>query len=308
LDGLLERGVPRPVMIATLAGMRIWYRLTGLDLRGRATGDILARLNPEEVSNEFEEETPAPPPASLAAAEAEQRRQGDRGSEQEAPDQQAGQQEQPKPKMTGLSDALKAVLNSATKPSGQGAPEPGESLSFKQAVDRKYRKANQGKRDEEKYTPDHIPSGASLIQAEKDRVKDAKESELGRRLTSQEELELYQKEKLLTKKRGKRNVRDDRAEEIYQEGLTLYLRKQLHEQGRTFFSANTPEKVKHDAKNPTKAVELDYRAYLTVLGEELTQDEVIGFIRHYEHLARTKLIDWSPEIDKLLQEAWERVK
>ncbi|MFI1355484.1 DUF4157 domain-containing protein [Streptomyces sp. NPDC020898] len=302
LDGLLEKGVPRPVMIATLAGVRLWYRLTGLTLRGNETGDILARLNPEEVSNEFTEvEPPTTPPPSLTPEEREQR-QGDPRREQQE------QQEQPK-KMTGLSDPLKAVLRGATKPSEEGVPEPGESLSFKKAVERKYQKDNRGKKDEEKYTPDHIPSGASLIQAEKDRVKAAEEAKLGgRRLTSQEEMELYQKEKLLTKKRGKRNIRDERAEEIYQEGLTLYLRKQLHEQGRTFFGENTREKVQHDAKFPTRAVELDYRRYLEVLDDELTQDEVIGFIRHYEHLARTKVIEWSPEIDKLLREVWERVK
>jgi hypothetical protein len=49
LRSLLAKGVMRPVLLGALAAMRVWYRLTALDLRGEQAGEVLARLNPEDV-------------------------------------------------------------------------------------------------------------------------------------------------------------------------------------------------------------------------------------------------------------------
>ncbi|MFG2226857.1 DUF4157 domain-containing protein [Streptomyces sp. NPDC048644] len=51
LDGLLQRGVPRPVLQALLSAMRTWYRLTGLQTVGSSLFDIIAALNPSKKSN-----------------------------------------------------------------------------------------------------------------------------------------------------------------------------------------------------------------------------------------------------------------
>ncbi|SHF09688.1 eCIS core domain-containing protein [Streptoalloteichus hindustanus] len=48
LQRLLRRGVPRRILAVVLAGMRVWYRLTGLDLLGTPAREVLARLNPDE--------------------------------------------------------------------------------------------------------------------------------------------------------------------------------------------------------------------------------------------------------------------
>lgn len=55
LRSLLAKGVMRPVLRGALAGMRVWYRLTALDLRGEQTGEVLARLNPEEVPAQYKQ-------------------------------------------------------------------------------------------------------------------------------------------------------------------------------------------------------------------------------------------------------------
>lgn len=46
---LLGRGVPRVVLRSVLAGMRVWYRLSGLFLRGDDRFGIRALLNPEDL-------------------------------------------------------------------------------------------------------------------------------------------------------------------------------------------------------------------------------------------------------------------
>jgi hypothetical protein len=44
---LLELGIPRPILRAALAAMRIWYRLSGLPITGEAIFEIDALLNPK---------------------------------------------------------------------------------------------------------------------------------------------------------------------------------------------------------------------------------------------------------------------
>ncbi|GGR31529.1 eCIS core domain-containing protein [Streptomyces netropsis] len=46
---LFARGVPRPVLSAVLAGMRTWYRLSALAIRGAEKFGIQAVLNPEDL-------------------------------------------------------------------------------------------------------------------------------------------------------------------------------------------------------------------------------------------------------------------
>ncbi|MEU8925684.1 DUF4157 domain-containing protein [Kitasatospora sp. NPDC048545] len=47
--GMLARGVPRPVLRAALAGMRVWYRLSDLAVRGADHFGIVALINPEDL-------------------------------------------------------------------------------------------------------------------------------------------------------------------------------------------------------------------------------------------------------------------
>ncbi|MEU3568001.1 hypothetical protein AB0E96_06150, partial [Kitasatospora sp. NPDC036755] len=49
VERLLGRGVPRPVLRAALAGMRAWYRLSDLAVRGTEHFGIIALLNPEDL-------------------------------------------------------------------------------------------------------------------------------------------------------------------------------------------------------------------------------------------------------------------
>ncbi len=51
IDGLLKFGVPRTALRAALAGMRAWYRLTGLETSGDPGFDVIASLNPEKKAN-----------------------------------------------------------------------------------------------------------------------------------------------------------------------------------------------------------------------------------------------------------------
>ncbi|MFB7469391.1 DUF4157 domain-containing protein [Kitasatospora sp. NPDC056184] len=46
---MLARGVPRPALRAALAGMRLWYRLTDLAVRGAEHFGIVALINPEDL-------------------------------------------------------------------------------------------------------------------------------------------------------------------------------------------------------------------------------------------------------------------
>ncbi|MFD0442433.1 hypothetical protein ACFQ10_07395 [Streptomyces indonesiensis] len=46
---MLDKGTPRPVMCAATAGMRLWYRLTGLSIQGGESFGIEAWLNPRDL-------------------------------------------------------------------------------------------------------------------------------------------------------------------------------------------------------------------------------------------------------------------
>lgn len=50
---LLRHGVFRAGLSITLAALRAWYRLTSLALRGNESGDVVAHLNPEEITNRW---------------------------------------------------------------------------------------------------------------------------------------------------------------------------------------------------------------------------------------------------------------
>ena len=57
LARVLDRGIRRRLLSPVLAGMRLWYRLTALDLIGKPASAIRARLNPEGNSNQLSELT-----------------------------------------------------------------------------------------------------------------------------------------------------------------------------------------------------------------------------------------------------------
>jgi phage-related protein len=55
VQALLDKGIPRPVLEAALAAMRLWYRLTGLSIVGEPASGVEASLSPGEETNEASE-------------------------------------------------------------------------------------------------------------------------------------------------------------------------------------------------------------------------------------------------------------
>ncbi|MFF9785414.1 eCIS core domain-containing protein [Streptomyces nigrescens] len=329
LNKILDIGVPRPVMQMTLAGMRLWYRLTGLDLSGRDSGNILGRLNPEVRVVPFETKT-APENLRVTAERMRQRKleQGDEEGRRR-------QQDPDDPK--ALSPELKAILSNPPEGEGKrrhregprrrrGLPPRdvarGESLSYKKASKR-------GVKDDD-LTPDHIPSGAAVIQAARMKAVEREQEKLGRRMTDEEIHTLLDRKQMLdlqivNDNGKKRKSRQETAEKIYQNAMTVMVDEELHEVekgkkgsgSRSWGSRNTkrqgrggPKLYDMDARDLTTATEDDFRWYLVQLHarNRLPVEQVFAFIVHYKRLTDRKVIEYSRDIDRMLLHYWEIAK
>ncbi|GGJ08284.1 eCIS core domain-containing protein [Streptomyces brasiliensis] len=343
LLGLLRAGVFRPVMQATLAGMRVWYRLTGLDLRGGAQGDILARLNPEVPLVQFEEADQDPQAPRSGDEERRERetedeahretetRQRRRDAEAERPGETHGEQpaestQSGRPdRRASLSPELLSILRRSPLEEKKYS-QRGESVAWKDL--------KRSEAEKSIITGDHIPSGRALIEAA--RIKAVSEAAAGdeelqnlldlreRKLINSRQLKILKQrekeilgERKLLKEKGKWQ---EEAQRIYDEGLTAVIDTSLHEKGRTFFRENQKKdlatnrrRYEDDARDLTGAVEKDFKFYLEYLEkndpDNLTKPVVVGFIRHFKRLVEEdRRIDYSPSIDAMLVKYWHKAK
>ncbi|ORT60648.1 DUF4157 domain-containing protein [Streptomyces sp. CB03238] len=313
LQNLLNRGVLRTVMQVTLTAMRLWYKLTGLTLRGGEQGDILARLNPEQSTNSFEESMDVSEELSpesrrpTAQQQDEQRDQRDNGAEQ-----------RPEPgQPASLKPELLAILRGAPRIRKGKYVQKGETLTYKEGEKR----AETGDR----LTPDHIPSGEAIVEAARNKAVARAEKRLGRELDAEEREQLLRSKKMLHVKnsRGKKK-RDTVAQKIYENALTVVVDEDLHEPrrrgprfgSRTWGSRNSARRggpdtlYEEDAKDLTRATEKDFRFYLEFLEnkDKLLKSQVLAFIRHYKKLTDRKVISYSRAIDDMLLDYWKKAK
>ncbi len=317
LNEIMNFGVPRPAMKATLAGLRLWYRLTGLNLRGHESGNISAWLNPTRTVVPFEsEDAPEDPKVALERA---RRRKTEEEERDWSKDENAPR---------SLSPELKSILTSPPPFRGKrrhrknASTTEGESESYKHATRR-------GEKDD-LLTPDHIPSGAAVVQAARKRAIARAEKKAGRRLTDQEIHNLLEEKQMhdyyIVNDQGKkRRARGPIAEKIYQEAMTLMVREEMHEKekgnkdsgSRSWGSRNSkrqgrggPKLYDIDSRDLTTATEDDFRWYLVIRysKNELTREQVYSFIVHYKKLTDRKVIRYSKDIDSLLLHYWKLLR
>lgn len=326
LGRLLRRGVLRTTMQITLAAMRLWYRLTGLNLRGEEQGDIVARLNPERSAQSFEQSDDVPEDLATAPGGGAAQRQQSNGQEDRR--NAAEEEERERSGPNSLSPGLTAILRGAPRvrtreksrngKKGKSLPvQEGESLTYKQGDSR-------AKTDDE-LTPDHIPSGEAIVEAARNKAVAREEKRLGRELDAEERDNLLRSKKMLHVKnsRGKKK-RDEVAQKIYDNALAVVVDEDLHEprrRGPTFGSRSWgsrnsarrggPDKLyEEDAKDLTRAAQRDFEFYLTFLvtQDRLEKKQVLAFIRHYKKLTDRKVIGYSRAIDDLLLDYWNKAK
>ncbi|MEU3920804.1 DUF4157 domain-containing protein [Streptomyces sp. NPDC029004] len=312
LQKLLEKGVLRTVMQVTLTAMRLWYKLTGLTLRGEGQGDILARLNPEQSTNSFEDSTDVPEELST-----DSRRQAAQQQDEQQDRRDARNEGQEPGQPTSLTPELMAILRGAPRIRKGKYVQEGETLTYKEGD----RRAETG----DKLTPDHIPSGESIVEAARNKAVARAEKRLGRELDREEREQLLRSKKMLHVKnsRGKKK-RDEVAQKIYDHALAVVVDEDLHEPrrrgptfgSRTWGSRNSARRggtdtlYEEDAKDLTKAAERDFKFYLVFLESKnkLLKSQVLAFIRHYKKLTDRKVISYSRAIDRMLLHYWNRAK
>ncbi|MEU9987711.1 DUF4157 domain-containing protein [Streptomyces sp. NPDC048045] len=328
IQSLLVKGIYRTVMRSALAGIRLWYRLTELGLRGEERGDVLARLNPEEATNSYLEvdETAEPTQAGTPAPEQGRDQSRDAQEQEPATSRDAGRAtgraaEENPGEPRSLSPNLAAILRAAPNVKKGRYVQEGESLTYKEGAAR----AESG----DKLTPDHIPSGEAVVEAARRKAVAREEARLGRELDAQERQDLLTRKKMLTvtyaDSRGRqKKKRDVVAQKIYDHALTLVVDEDLHEPrrrgptfgSRTWGSRNSarrgrPESLyQEDAKDLTKAAENDFRFYLEFLDSKnrLLKSQVVAFISHYKKLTDRKVISYSRAIDDMLLHYWKKAK
>ncbi|MGW1493593.1 eCIS core domain-containing protein [Streptomyces sp. NPDC002402] len=231
---MLRKGIFRNAMVAALAGMRLWYRLTGLDLRGADSVEIIARLNPttgvgdadqlegEDAAAALGDQQQPQAPGAAQVRQQSSRRHRDQAETQQPPGGASPQQAQDNqrqapdsqqqatfdPELNEIFDYPFAVDEKFVK---VGETSQYSETRRRQRRDKRIRK-KEGIEPTEQYTGDHIPSGRAVIQAEQDKaIADAAASDHELRqlledkeaglLTRQEEDDLEQrKEKILNAK------------------------------------------------------------------------------------------------------------
>ncbi|MFI6655756.1 DUF4157 domain-containing protein [Streptomyces sp. NPDC050523] len=326
LRRIMTPGVPRPVMNVTLAGLRMWYRLTGLTLDGAQSGRIMALLNPQGMVLPFHstDAWTEPPEATKARTEARavEEAEADRIRERE---QQARRAAQPEAEQdataapgqpNSLSPELNSILANPLAGRGQrrrrrgGPVSKGESLTFRRAEKR----AVTG----DKLTPDHIPSGAALIHAAQRRAIAREEARRNMKMDEGEITDFLQKEDFITVNAQGNIGRGPKSRKIYNEALALMVTGKEHEYrkadpdggSRTHGSRNTPQQIALDARDLTTAAEDDFRFYLASwhTKRSLVKSQVYSMILHYKRLTDRKEIDYSRSIDNLLLHYWKKAR
>ncbi|MFG2787625.1 DUF4157 domain-containing protein [Streptomyces sp. NPDC048419] len=326
LQRIMTPGVPRPVMNVTLAGLRLWYRLTGLTLDGAKSGRIMALLNPQGMVLPFHstDAWTEPPEATKARTDARavEEAEADRIRERERQEKRAAQPEAEADATAepGQPNALSAELNNilANPLAGRGQRRrrrggpvsKGESLTFKRAEKR----AVTG----DKLTPDHIPSGAALIHAAQRRAIAREEARRNTKMDEGEITDFLQKEEFITVNAQGNIGRGPKSKKIYNEALAMMVTGKEHEYrkadpeggSRTHGSRNTPQQIALDARDLTVAAEDDFRFYLTSWQSKrtLVKSQVYSMILHYKRLTDRKEIDYSRSIDNLLLHYWKKAR
>ncbi|MEU9112631.1 DUF4157 domain-containing protein [Streptomyces sp. NPDC048483] len=339
LDGILEKGVPRPVMNATLAGMRLWYRLTGLSLRGGDTGFVNARLNPDEDTNQFATQQPvAAPQQAAASAPAPQQvqqstiqRQQNQAAAQSSAGGPAGQRAQ---NVQQLNSSLATILAYPFEPHPTYR-QAGEVQTYKEAdkrrrKEKRHRTKNSLKPRKTQVTADHIPSGRAIIASHQRQFieEQAKGNRSLRRMLDDEaagvitqrdkekldaeRLRLLRKEKLLAKGQDGLKRHQRKAQEKYNQALTVMVPEEpVHKKGRTWGPNNTPEQYERDALDLTRAAKFDFQRYLRHLStppQVLTKAYVAHYVRLYKQLVDDGVIDYSRGIDMMFLHYWGKAK
>ncbi|MER6418953.1 DUF4157 domain-containing protein [Streptomyces sp. NPDC001137] len=326
LERIMTVGVPRPVMNATLAALRLWYRLTGLFLDGAKSGRIMALLNPQGMVLPFHStDTWTEPPEvtrqrtnarALEEAEADRIRERERQANRSAQPEAEADSTSPSGQPDSLSPELNSILASPLPGRGQrrrrrgGPVTKGESLTFRKAE----RRAVTG----DKLTPDHIPSGAALIHAAQRRAIAREEARQNRKLDEREITDLLQKEEFITVGPQGNIGRGPKSKKIYNEALALMVTGKEHEYrkadpdggSRTHGSRNTAEQIVLDARDLTTAAEDDFRFYLTSwhAKQTLVKSQVYSMILHYKRLTDREEIGYSRSIDNLLLHYWKKAR
>ncbi|MGW6398592.1 eCIS core domain-containing protein [Streptomyces sp. NPDC055134] len=296
LRRLLDRGIWRPVMSAALMGMRRWYRLTGLDLRGSESVDIVARLNPEGNAGHAQQVTVVPLEVGDQARTDDARAQGT--DQAQSPEQAQA---------VTLPPELEALIDLAPKAAGPNAPiQEGESIQYKE--DRPGKKGGRGKVGDQ-MTPDHIPSNKALQIAEQNKRYAEAERRKGSPLNEREKRKL-----LLTKAE---------TDKINEEGWAIFISDQFHKgHSRTYGGRQTGRddpaegvRKEQDAMDLGEAVRRDFKAQLDTFDPDLarsdpkrlTESIVARYVKHYTNLV-PGVINYSKGINDLLLEYLRKVK
>ncbi|MGW0702949.1 eCIS core domain-containing protein [Streptomyces sp. NPDC002867] len=333
LKPIMQVGVPRLVLNATLSGMRAWYRLTSLGLQGRDSGTVTAELNPTGPVLPFHSTDGWEEDEALTRAREEARRQEaeatrnlraqerGRDAERDAQQREEGASED-RPAQSGLSPELRRILAAPLpghgkrrarrrKPSGKPIDvTKGESLTFRKAKNREV--SGDG------ITPDHIPSGAALIHAAQRKAIAREEERLGTKMTDAEILKLLEKEEFITIDSKGNWKRGPRSDKLYKEALTLMVTGKEHEYrkadpeggSRTHGKRNDDRQIALDARDLTKATEDDFRFYLKRWHETqaLVKSQVYSMVVHYKRLTDRKEIEYSDSIDNMLLYYWKKAR
>ncbi|RPF32285.1 DUF4157 domain-containing protein [Streptomyces sp. TLI_185] len=304
LRRLFDRGVFRSLMPAALMGMRRWYRLTGLDLRGSETVDVMARLNPEGNAGRAQEVTVVPleqgDPGRTGGDQARRPDQAQNSGRTEDQNQtgNAGQTQNAGQPTVKLPPELEALIDLAPTAAGPNAPiQVGESIQYKEDRPGKGGRGVVG----DKMTPDHIPSNKALQIAEQNRRFAAEEARLRRPLREREKKKL-----LLTKAE---------IDQINDEGWAIFISDAFHkEHSRTYGGRQSgrddpaeEKRKEQDAKDLNEAVRRDFQAHLQAFDpnapesdpKRLTKAIVARYVKHYENLV-PGVINYSVGINELL--------
>ena len=340
LQRIMGPGVPRPIMKLTLAGLRLWYKLTNLSLDGTDHGYIEAALNPRRKAVPFHTWDGHTEPSRLtekrAKARTEEADEVRRIQEREANSARATQPNAARtstpstPSRTSMAPELARLL-AAPRPTPGGrrsAPRmgpkgpyltKGESVPYKEDRTR-------GETGDE-MTPDHIPSGAAILFAAQRKFIAEQEATQNKKLSDQEVEDLLIKHEYIVINDKGGYDRGELGNKIYNEAQTLMVDESEHEfdkngdregGSRTFKGRNSASKVVLDGKDLTLAVEQDFRHYLNFWHKKgtLRKTQVYDMIRHYKRLADrngkdSKIgtqVHYSDHIDTLLLYYWEKAK
>ncbi|QLJ02399.1 DUF4157 domain-containing protein [Streptomyces sp. NEAU-sy36] len=335
LERVMKPGVPRPIMNATLAGLRLWYRLTELFLEGTDHGYVTAFLNPRKRALPYHtwDSLTEPPHVTRAraAARVKETQDAERNRDRQRQAARAGQPDAAQrsssaaARPTSLSPELARIIAAPrpTKSGGRrsgraaiGDVTKGESLTFKEGTKRAV--------TDDKLTPDHIPSGAAVVLAAQRKFVAEQEAAQGRRFSDKEIEDLLVLHEYITINDKGGFDRGAKSKQIYNDAQTLVVEEEEHEfekgdrvgGSRTFKSRNSAKRVVLDSKDLTMAVEDDYRHYLTSWNADgkLVKSQVYDMIWHYKRLADRDDsetgtgVHYSRDIDNLLLYYWEKAK